>query len=70
MPQVLRNLIDDRLKLQEAKRTGVKVNPADVEKRIDALAQRNNMTRDELERLPEWQRHPGGSDRATRSTPS
>ena len=49
LPQVLRNLIDDRLKLQEAKRQGIKVNPADVEKRINALAQRNNMTREELE---------------------
>jgi peptidyl-prolyl cis-trans isomerase SurA len=49
LPQVLRNLIDDRLKLQEAKRQGIKVNPADVEKRINALAERNNMTREELE---------------------
>jgi len=49
LPQVLRNLIDDRLKMQEAERTGVHVNPADVEKRIDRLAERNNMTRVELE---------------------
>lgn len=49
LPQVLRNLIDDRLKLQEAKRAGIKVNPADVEKRINALADRNNMTREDLE---------------------
>lgn len=49
LPQVLRNLIDDRLKLQEAERTGVKINPADVERRIDRLAERNNMTRAELE---------------------
>lgn len=48
MPQVLRNLIDDHLKLQEAKRENINVNPADVEKRIDALAERNNMSRDEL----------------------
>jgi peptidyl-prolyl cis-trans isomerase SurA len=48
MPQVLRNLIDDRLKLQEAKRENITVNPADIEKRIDALAKRNNMSRDEL----------------------
>ncbi len=48
LPQVLRNLIDDRLKLQEAKRAGIKVNPADIERRIDALAERNNMTREEL----------------------
>jgi peptidyl-prolyl cis-trans isomerase SurA len=49
LPQVLRNLIDDRLKLQEAKRQGIKINPADVEKRINALAERNKMTREELE---------------------
>jgi peptidyl-prolyl cis-trans isomerase SurA len=49
VPQVLRNLIDDHLKLQEAKRQGIKINPADVEKRIDALAERNNMTRADLE---------------------
>src|SRR5262245_25201337 len=48
MPQVLRNLIDDRLKLQEAKRENITVNPADVEKRIDAIGERNNMSRDEL----------------------
>ena len=49
VPQVLRNLIDDHLKLQEAKRAGIKINPADVEKRIDRLADRNNMTRADLE---------------------
>ncbi|WP_119302726.1 peptidylprolyl isomerase [Dongia deserti] len=49
LPQVLRNLIDDRLKIQEAKRTGIKINPADVERRIDRLAERNNMTRADLE---------------------
>lgn len=49
LPQVLRNLIDDRLKMQEAKRAGIKVNPADVEKRIDTLAERNNMSRADLE---------------------
>ncbi len=49
MPQVLRNLIDDRLKLQEAKREGVRVNPADIDKRIDAIGERNKMSRQELE---------------------
>src|SRR5262249_6173172 len=49
LPQVLRNLIDDRLKMQEAKRTNIKVNPADVERRIAMLAERNNMSRDDLE---------------------
>lgn len=49
MPQVLRSLIDDRLKLQEAKREGIRVNPADIDKRIDAIGERNNMSRQELE---------------------
>jgi peptidyl-prolyl cis-trans isomerase SurA len=49
LPQVLRNLIDDRLKMQEAKRVGIKVNPADVEARISRLAERNNMSREDLE---------------------
>ncbi len=49
LPQVLRNLIDDRLKMQEAKRAGIKVNPADVEARINRLAERNNLTREDLE---------------------
>jgi peptidyl-prolyl cis-trans isomerase SurA len=48
MPQVLRSLIDDRLKLQEARRENISVNPADVEKRIDAIGERNNMSREEL----------------------
>jgi peptidyl-prolyl cis-trans isomerase SurA len=51
MPQVLRNLIDDRLKLQEAKREGIRVNPADVDKRIDALAERNGMSRPDMEQF-------------------
>jgi peptidyl-prolyl cis-trans isomerase SurA len=49
MPQVLRNLIDDRLKLQEAKREGIRVNPADVDKRINQIAERNNMSREQME---------------------
>lgn len=49
LPQVLRNLIDDRLKVQEAERTGIRINPADVEARIDRLAERNSMTREQLE---------------------
>jgi peptidyl-prolyl cis-trans isomerase SurA len=48
LPQVLRNLIDDHLKMQEAKSSGISVNPADIERRIDGIAERNSMTRDEL----------------------
>src|SRR4051794_7609028 len=39
LPQVLRNLIDDHLKLQEAKRLSIKINPSDVEKRLSTLAE-------------------------------
>lgn len=43
LPQVLRNLIDERLKLQEARRLGIKVADAEIDKRIGDIEQRNNM---------------------------
>ncbi len=46
--QVLRGLIDDRLKLQEATRLGVKVNDKEIADAIGDLAQQNNMTVDQL----------------------
>ncbi|MBX6320757.1 MAG: peptidylprolyl isomerase, partial [Rhodospirillaceae bacterium] len=49
-PQVLRALIDDRLKMQEAKRQGITVSDADIDSRIDQLAQQNGMTRADFER--------------------
>src|SRR5688500_15853785 len=49
LTQIRLNLNECHLKMQEAERTGVKVNPADVESRIDRLAERNNMSRVELD---------------------
>src|SRR4051812_39894804 len=41
LPQVMRTLIDDHLKLQEAKAQGVTVGEGDVSGRIDNLARKN-----------------------------
>jgi len=46
--QVLRHLIDERLQLAEAKRLGIGVAPADIERRLTSQAQQNNMTRDQF----------------------
>lgn len=53
MPTVMRTLIDEHLKLQESKHQGVNVSPAEVDKRIDDLAKRNNMSRDDFDRMLE-----------------
>jgi len=42
-PQVLRNLIDDRLRLQEAKRLNIRVSEREVRRSIEALERRNNL---------------------------
>ncbi len=42
-PQVLRNLIDDRLRLQEAKRLNIRVSTRDIAGSIEELEQRNNL---------------------------
>ncbi|MEX2009163.1 MAG: SurA N-terminal domain-containing protein, partial [Dongiaceae bacterium] len=52
-PQVLRGLIDERLKMQEAKRLGVVVNKADIETQIAGIAKQNNMTLAEFETVLE-----------------
>ncbi|MGH6959178.1 MAG: peptidylprolyl isomerase, partial [Dongiaceae bacterium] len=44
-PQVLRTLIDERLRAQEVARGGVTVPDARVDARLDQLAQENNMNR-------------------------
>lgn len=43
MPQVLRNLIDEHLKLQEARRLKIKVKDSEVEAQIREIEKRNNM---------------------------
>jgi peptidyl-prolyl cis-trans isomerase SurA len=52
-PQVLRSLIDERLKLQEAKLNGINVLDQAVETRVDDLAAQNNMPRAEFDQALE-----------------
>lgn len=47
-PQVLRSLIDERLQVQEAKRLKLDAADADIDKAFDNIAQRNNLTHDQL----------------------
>jgi peptidyl-prolyl cis-trans isomerase SurA len=51
LPQVMRTLIDDHLKLQEAKSEGVTVGDGEVNNRIDNLAKRNGLTRQDFESM-------------------
>ena len=51
LPTVMRALIDDHLKYQEAKAQGVTVGDAEVNNRIETLAKRNNMTRQDFETM-------------------
>ena len=47
-PQVLRNLIDERLKEQEAKRLKIEVTQDDVDRAFKRIATRSNMTVDQI----------------------
>jgi peptidyl-prolyl cis-trans isomerase SurA len=47
-PQVLRALIDEHIKLSEAKSQGIKANRAEVEAALTQLAQQNGMTIDQF----------------------
>jgi len=49
IPQVLRQLIDDRLKKQEAKKASITVTQAEIDEQLDHIAQRNGMTRDQMQ---------------------
>jgi peptidyl-prolyl cis-trans isomerase SurA len=49
--QVLRNLIDERLQLQEAERLDISVPKGQLENQIDNLAQQNKMTRQQFVRF-------------------
>ena len=46
--QVLRNLIDERLQLQEAERLGIRVSKDEIESAIDTLAKQNKRSRGEF----------------------
>jgi len=49
LPNVMRSLIDDHLKIQEAKAQGVTVGDGEINNRIASLAGRNNMSREDFE---------------------
>lgn len=49
VPQVLRQLIDDHLKRQEAKKEQITVTQAEVDEQLDHIAQRNGLTRDQMQ---------------------
>src|SRR3954468_24168049 len=51
LPNVMRSLIDDHLKLQEARSQGVTVGDGEVNSRIASLAARNNMSREDFESM-------------------
>lgn len=51
VPQVLRQLVDERLQLQEAKRNGITIAPAEVEDAIKRIAEQNRMNRPQLESM-------------------
>ena len=46
--QVLRAMVDDRLRLQEAERLGIRVTDREIDQEISTLANRNNMTADQF----------------------
>jgi len=50
-PQVLRQLVDERLQLQEAKRSGVTVAQPDIDEAIKRIADQNRIARPQLETL-------------------
>jgi len=49
LPNIMRALIDDHLKTQEAKAQGVAVGDGEINSRIGAMAKRNNMSTEEFE---------------------
>jgi peptidyl-prolyl cis-trans isomerase SurA len=49
LPQIMRTLIDDHLKLQESRAQGVTVGDGDINGRIDNLARKNGLTREAFE---------------------
>jgi len=50
-PQVLRNIIEDNLKLQEAKKRNVSVSPVEISKAMSEIERRNNMRPGEMLQL-------------------
>ncbi|WP_448206608.1 peptidylprolyl isomerase [Azospirillum sp. sgz302134] len=50
-PQVLRQLVDERLQIQEAKRLGITVPTSEIDDAIKRIADQNRMARPQLENL-------------------
>jgi len=46
--QVLREMVDERLRLQEADRLGIRVTDREIDQEIDTLAARNNLTAEQF----------------------
>ncbi len=57
-PQVLRQLVDERLQLQEARRLGVSVPSKEIDEAIGRIAEQNRMGRPQLESLLKAQKVP------------
>ena len=55
-PQVLRTLIDERLRLQEAKRRNISVTEAEMRERIRIIEQQNNIPENQLANILRTQR--------------
>jgi peptidyl-prolyl cis-trans isomerase SurA len=49
VPQVLRGLIEETLQLQEADRLGIEVEPGEVDRALQNIAERNNLTLAQLQ---------------------
>jgi peptidyl-prolyl cis-trans isomerase SurA len=49
LPQVLRQLIDEHLKRQEAKKEKIEVSDEEVNREVDRIAQRNGLTHEQLQ---------------------
>jgi peptidyl-prolyl cis-trans isomerase SurA len=50
-PQVLRALIDEQIRVQEADRQGINISERAVNDRIDSLAEENKMSRDQFDQM-------------------
>ena len=50
-PQVLRALIDEQIRVQEADRQGIKIPERTINDRIDALAEENKMSREQFDQM-------------------
>ncbi|WP_372398700.1 peptidylprolyl isomerase [Azospirillum sp. HJ39] len=57
-PQVLRLLVDERLQMQEAKRLGITVPPAEIDEAIKRIAEQNRMNGQQLQEMLKRQNVP------------